>query len=79
MARALVLGATGHIGAHVVRRLLFEGHTVRAAYRSERFISVIDKLRVDRVYVDLDKGKGLKEALDGCDWVFHAAGHYPAF
>ncbi len=77
--RALVLGATGHIGAHTVRQLLLEGHTVRAAIRSERFISVLDKLPVERSHVDLDTGEGLKEALDGCDWVFHAAGYYPGY
>jgi dihydroflavonol-4-reductase len=77
MTRALVLGATGHIGAHIVRALLAEGHTVRAAYRSERFLHVLDALPVERVRVDLASLEGLPEALDGCRWVFHAAGDYP--
>lgn len=77
MARALVLGATGHIGAHVVRALLAEGYRVRAAYRSERFLPVLGELPVERVRVDLESLEGLPEALDGCRWVFHAAGYYP--
>ncbi|MBI4341200.1 MAG: NAD-dependent epimerase/dehydratase family protein [Candidatus Omnitrophica bacterium] len=75
--QALVLGATGHIGAHVVRALLAEGHSVRAAYRSGRFLHVIDGLPVERVRVDLDTLEGLPHALEGCEWVFQAAGYYP--
>ena len=79
MVRALVLGSTGHIGAHVVRALLVEGHQVRAAYRRERFLSVLEGLLLERVRVDLDTLDGLPKALDGCEWVFHAAGYYPDF
>lgn len=78
MTDTLVLGATGHIGAHVVRALLAEGHRVRAAYRSERYLRVLDGLDVERVRLDLeDPERGLPEALEGCRWVFHAAGYYP--
>lgn len=79
MTCALVLGATGHIGAHIVRALLAEGHQVRAAYRSGRYLHLLDGLPVERVRVDLDTLDGLREALDGCAWVFHAAGYYPGF
>jgi dihydroflavonol-4-reductase len=79
MGRAVVLGATGHIGAHIVRALLAEGHQVRAAHRSERFLGVLEGLKVERVRVDLDTLEGLPQALEGCDWVFHAAGYYPGF
>ena len=77
MACALVLGATGHIGAHIVRALLANGHQVRAAYRRDRFLGVLEQLPVVRVRVDLDTGLGLREALAGCEWIFHAAGYYP--
>lgn len=77
MAHALVLGATGHIGAHVVRALLAEGHEVRAAYRRERYLSVLEGLSLERLRVDFEAPDGLRAALEGCDWVFHAAGYYP--
>ena len=77
MTRALVLGATGHIGSHVVRALLAEGHQVRAAYRSDRFLFLLEGLPIERVRVDLETLEGLAAALEGCDWVFHAAGYYP--
>ena len=75
--RALVLGATGHIGAHVVRALLAEGYEVRAAYRREQYLPVLEGLPVERVRVDLQTQEGLRAALQGCAWVFHAAGDYP--
>lgn len=77
MATALVLGATGHIGSHVVRALVSEGHAVRAAYRNERFLRLLDGLPVERLPLDLDQPGGLTEAARGCQWVFHAAGYYP--
>lgn len=77
MARALVLGATGHIGAHIVRALLAEGHAVRAAYRRDRYLHVLDQLPVERCRVDVESLEGLPQALDGCGWIFHAAGYYP--
>ena len=77
--RAVVLGATGHIGAHVVRALLDAGHEVRAAYRREAYLKVLDGLPVERVRVDLETLQGLREAVEGCAWVFHAAAPYPGF
>ena len=72
-----MLGATGHIGAHVVRTLLAQGYPVRAAYRNPRFLSVLDGLPLERVQVDLDQRDGLRRALEGCEWVFYASGYYP--
>ncbi len=79
MAKALVLGATGHIGVHITRALLAEGHAVRAAYRNEKYGFLLENFPVERVRVDLMTGEGLPQALDGVDWVFHAAGYYPRF
>ncbi len=60
-----------------MRALLADGHTVRAAYRNPRFLSVLEGLPIERVQLDLDQDDGLQEALDGCEWVFGAAGYYP--
>ena len=77
--RALVLGATGHIGAHIVRALLADGHQVRATSRSDRFLSLLEGLLIERTRVDLDTLEGLPQALEDCEWVFHAAGYDPGF
>jgi len=79
MARALVLGATGHIGSHIVRALLAGGHDVRASYRQPRYLSVLDGLSIERVPIDLNEPDQIRRALTGCDWVFYAAGYYPGF
>jgi len=75
--RALVLGATGHIGAHIVRALLADGHQVRAAYRTQRHLAVLERLKVERLWVDLEEPRAVRRAVDGCEWIFHAAGFYP--
>lgn len=75
--RCVVLGATGHIGSHITRVLVSEGHEVRAAYRRSEYLSVLSGLSVEKVCVDLETLKGLREACEGCDWVFHAAAYYP--
>lgn len=79
MTRAAVLGATGHIGAHIVRALLAEGHEVVAAYRRPEYLRVLEGLPIRRVRIDLDEPATLPGALEGCAWVFHAAAFYPSF
>jgi len=61
--RALVTGASGFIGAHVVRALLAAG--------AEDFDGELDLVLGDI----LDRG-ALTRALDGCDTVFHLAALY---
>ena len=77
--RALVLGATGHIGAHVTRALLANGYAVRATYRTPAHLITLNGLPVERFQLDLNDSGRLREALDGCEWVFHCASFYPQF
>ena len=77
--RAVVLGATGHIGAHVVRALLEGGHTVRATYRNPAYRFVLEGLPVEQRQADLDDPAAVRQAVDGCAWVFHCAAYYPKF
>lgn len=77
--RALVLGATGHIGAHVVRALLAKGYAVRAAFRTPRYRFVLEALPIETVQLDVDDAAALRRALEGCEAVFHCAGFYPGF
>lgn len=73
---ALVTGATGFIGANIVRALLDAGESVRVLVRGESSTRNIDGLPVDIAYGDLRDAASLRAALDGCDTLYHAAAHY---
>jgi nucleoside-diphosphate-sugar epimerase len=71
---ALVTGATGLVGSHLVERLGALGWTVRALVRDPRAAAWLGELGV----ADLARGDVLDEvsfgaAARGCDIVFHAA------
>lgn len=70
--RAAVTGATGHLGAALVRRLLDEGARVRAVVREDtRALAGLD---VETVRGDLSDAEGLARAFQGSEVVFHLAG-----
>lgn len=72
--QALVTGATGFLGSHVARRLVEEGHDVRALVRGTSDTTLIDDLDVETVVGDVTDPSTLPPTVDGCDAVFHAAG-----
>ncbi len=74
--RAFVTGGTGFIGGAVVRRLLQDGHQVRALVRPGSDTRQLDGLPVERVAGDLGNSAALQEGIAGCDWVFHIAALY---
>ncbi len=69
----LVTGATGHLGANLVRRLLAEGEPVRVMMRAGRDNGAVDGLDVERVYADLRDGEAVSAAVRGCARVYHCA------
>lgn len=75
--KALVIGATGIIGNHVVRALLHEGIEVRALSRGVTPSINLEGLSVEKVQGDLNQAKDLEKAINGCQWVFHTAPYYP--
>src|SRR5262249_2051100 len=70
---ALVTGASGFIGSHVVRILVDEGVKVRALVQQGVPLANLDDLPVERVVGDLLDGHSLERALEGCDTLFHLA------
>ncbi|SVE32932.1 uncharacterized protein METZ01_LOCUS485786, partial [marine metagenome] len=73
---AMVTGASGFIGSHVVRLLLDEGVKVRALVRKGDPLNNLYGLDVERVEGDLLDVESLKACLEGCDTVFHLAAIY---
>jgi nucleoside-diphosphate-sugar epimerase len=72
-SRALVTGANGFIGRHLVNALRFEGFVVRAAVRSAESLTRFDK-DVETVTIgDIGPNTDWSRAIDGVDIVYHLA------
>ncbi len=72
----LVTGATGFVGAAVVRALVRAGQDVRVLARASSDLRNLDGLSVQRVEGDLRDKASLLRALDGCRRLYHVAAHY---
>lgn len=66
-----VIGASGHIGNNLVRRLLERGEKVRAIIKSDR--TALEDVKVDIAECDIRDQDSLYKALSGVKRVFHLA------
>ena len=79
--RVLVTGADGFIGSHLAEALLNEGSDVRAfvyynSFNSWGWLDTLPRevqMRLDVVTGDVRDPNGVREAMKGCDVVFHLA------
>lgn len=71
--RALVTGATGMLGSHIVERLLLEGWEVRALVRDHAGAAWLQECGAELAVGRLEDGASLLGAAKGCDVIFHAA------
>src|SRR5690606_15761262 len=69
----LVTGATGHLGANLVRALLAQGHKVRAMVRKNSNPSALAGLDEAIVEGDLGDPASLERAVSGVTRMFHTA------
>jgi dihydroflavonol-4-reductase len=75
--KALVTGAAGLIGGHIVRALVAVGHDVRCLVRSTSRRDAFGKLPVAWFVADVTQPSDeLDAACRGCDVVFHTAAHF---
>ena len=72
----LVTGASGFVGAAVVRALLPSGQGVRALVRSGSDRRNLVQLDVDCITGDIRVVETLDAAMAGCQFVFHVAADY---
>ena len=71
MPTALVTGATGLVGSHIVERLLVDGWTVRALVRSPS--SGAASLGAETMRGDVLDRDSFVRSAGGCDAIFHTA------
>lgn len=89
MARILVTGGTGFVGAHCLIQLLAAGHEARATVRNMARESDVRAMlrqggagevgeRLALFRADLNADAGWAEAVAGCDFVLHVASPFPS-
>jgi dihydroflavonol-4-reductase len=71
--KILVTGSTGFIGAQLVRRLVEQGHEVRAFHRPTSTQRMLEGLPVEHVLGDLTRPESLQAAVRDVEVVFHVA------
>jgi uncharacterized protein YbjT (DUF2867 family) len=72
--RIAMTGATGYVGAEVVRRLLRRDHEVRALVRRPERAGKLGDLGVELVAGDLDSPAALRALVEGMSAVVHLVG-----
>ncbi len=77
MKKVLVLGATGFIGGHIAKAALSEGWQVVGLRRRKNSLGHLAGMPILWVEGNLRDPSSLKLAMQGCDYVFHAAAFYP--
>jgi dihydroflavonol-4-reductase len=72
--RALVTGANGFVGSHLVEGLLSRGYQVTCLVRKTSNLRWLSGLNVKYAYGDISEKESLKNVLKEIDYVFHLAG-----
>jgi nucleoside-diphosphate-sugar epimerase len=72
--RALVTGATGFVGSHLVEALRREGHEVAALVRTPGKAGALAALGVEQIRGELGDAAAVARAAEGREVVFHVAG-----
>jgi dihydroflavonol-4-reductase len=73
-SKALVTGANGFVGSHLVEGLLSKGYHVICLVRKTSNLRWLCGLNVEYVYADISEKDSLKNVSKDVDFIFHVAG-----
>jgi dihydroflavonol-4-reductase len=73
--KALVTGANGFTGSHLVKALLDRGTQVTAYVRESSNVDRLDGLAIDYHYGDITDSEKLTQAMQGVDVIYHIAAY----
>ncbi len=68
---ALVIGASGHLGAHLCRALLADGQRARALVRPSSDVRGLAGLPLEVIHGDVLDAASLARAMAGCETAYH--------
>ena len=71
-----VTGASGFVGANLIRELIHQGHRVTALIRANSDLRGLESVDCEFVQGDLAAPESYGESLRQCEWCFHVAASY---
>jgi nucleoside-diphosphate-sugar epimerase len=71
--KIFITGATGYVGAHLVNRLIEQGHFLHVLVRSPKKTPRLNTNNVSVFEGGILEKENIKKAMIGCDYVFHLA------
>lgn len=77
LGTVFVTGGSGFVGSRLVGMLRGQGTTVRASSRGGEATARLAALGADAACCELTSAWMLEPLFEGCDTIFHAAGHTP--
>ena len=74
--KTLITGGNGFVGSALARKLIEQGEEVRVTIRQGSNTRNIDNLPIEKVYADIRDETAIKNALKGCQRLYHTAALY---
>ncbi len=73
--KALVTGANGFTGSHLVKELLKQGYAVKGLVRKTSDLKRLQGCQVELIYGDITDSSVVNQAMSGVDILFHLAAY----